>query len=51
MFEKVSTLLDCSTISLNGYVAVDDDVSTELILTEKKILEIVHIANDSTHED
>lgn len=51
MFEKVSTLLDCSTISLNDYVAVDDDVSAALILTEKRILEIVHITNDSKHED
>lgn len=34
MFRKVSTLLDCHTISLAKSVAVDDNASIELILAD-----------------
>lgn len=51
MFGKATALLDCPTLSLNEYVAVDDDVCTAPIMTEKEIVEIVQNPNDSTYVD
>lgn len=51
MFGKVSALLDCPTLSLNEYVAVDDNVCTAPIMTQKEIVEIVQNPNDSTYVD
>lgn len=44
-------LLNCPTVPLNKYVAVDDNVSTPWILIYKEILEIAHNPNDCTHID
>lgn len=53
MFKNSPTFLDSSTILLNEYeyVAVDDDISTAPMLTDKEILVIIYNPNDSTHID
>lgn len=35
MFGKASTLLDCLTIFLNEYVAIDDNISRALTVTDR----------------
>ncbi|GFX78654.1 hypothetical protein TNCV_30941 [Trichonephila clavipes] len=41
MFEKVSVLLDCTTISPEEFLAIDDNVCKEPILLDKDILKFV----------
>ncbi|GFX53596.1 hypothetical protein TNCV_2327111 [Trichonephila clavipes] len=47
MFEKVSVLSDCPTISSEEFVAIDDDnVCTAPIMADKDILEFVQSSED-----
>lgn len=49
IFEKVSMLPNCPTISLNQ-VLIDDDLYTALVRTHKEIMEIIHTYIDSNEE-
>uniref|UniRef100_A0A8C4SEN5 HTH CENPB-type domain-containing protein n=1 Tax=Erpetoichthys calabaricus TaxID=27687 RepID=A0A8C4SEN5_ERPCA len=52
MFEKVSVLLDCPTVSSEEFVAVDDDnVCTAPIMTDKDILEFVQSSKNIIDAD
>uniref|UniRef100_A0A8C4RRF5 Tigger transposable element-derived protein 4 n=1 Tax=Erpetoichthys calabaricus TaxID=27687 RepID=A0A8C4RRF5_ERPCA len=52
MFEKVSVLLDCPTVSSEEFVAVDDDnVCTAPIMADKDILEFVQSSKNIIDAD
>ncbi|GFV51892.1 transposable element Tcb1 transposase [Trichonephila clavipes] len=52
MFEKISILLNCTTVSSEEFVAVDDDnLRTAPIIADKDILEFVQSSKNIIHSD
>ncbi|GFY28539.1 hypothetical protein TNCV_4149701 [Trichonephila clavipes] len=51
MFEKVSVLLDSSTVSLEKLVAADDNVCTAPIIADKDILKSVQSSKNVIDAD